>query len=90
MMDGEAMLLLRFGGYVLNIFICLFVALRYRRHIALIGWAVYFAVIALALLLRYLGAFDLYLSIVDTLLLPLLYINALLMLWSLLRSERRK
>lgn len=88
-MDGEVLLLLRFGGYVLNIFLLTFVALRDKRHLHLLTLAVFFAVVAAAVLLRYLGRFDSYLTILDYALTPLLYLNAGLILYVLLRPPQK-
>lgn len=88
-MDGEVLLLLRVGGYLLNIFLLTFVALRDRRNIHLLTLVVFFAVVMVAVLLRYFGRFDSYLTILDYALTPLLYLNAALVLYVLLRPLKR-
>lgn len=87
-MDGEALLLIRTGGYVLNIFLFSAVILRYRWHQFLWGWVAFFAVTAFAVLLRYMGHLTTYFEILDYVLTPLLYINALLLLWMMVRYKR--
>lgn len=89
-MDGEALLLVRMGGYILNIFLLSFVALRFRPHLVLFGWIAFLAVTVVAVWLRYLGDLATYLALLDYGLTPLLYVNAFWMLWALLRQSRPK
>lgn len=90
MMDGEAVLLVRMGGYILNIFLLSFVALRFRQHLVLFGWIAFLAVTVVVVWLRYLGDLQTYLALLDYGLTPLLYVNAFWMLWALLRQSRPK
>jgi hypothetical protein len=88
-MDDGALVLLRLGGYILNIFLLSAVVLRYRHHVALLGLIIMFSVSALAALLRYWGEAQTYFLVLDFGFTPLLYLNALLILWMLVSNKAK-
>lgn len=90
-MDEKTLLLLRLFGYLLNVALLLFVAVKYPHHrLALAAWVVWLTVILFSVLARYTDRIELYFLLIDYIATPLLFVNAVLTAHTLLTHDTPK
>lgn len=90
-MDEKTLLLLRLFGYLLNVALLLFVAVKYPHHrLALAAWVVWLTVILFSVLARYTDRIELYFLLIDYIATPLLFVNAVLTAHTLLTYEPKR
>lgn len=90
-MDEKTLLLLRLFGYLLNVALLLFAAVKYPHHrLALTAWVVWLTVILFSVLARYTDRLSLYFLLIDYIATPLLFVNAVLTAHTLLTYEPKK
>lgn len=89
-MNGETIILLRVFGYLLNIMLFIAAILYFPRHRFIFGaWIVWLIVVAASVLLRYLGFDNEYFFLIDYVSMPLLYVNAVVAAWAILKYGRQ-
>lgn len=87
-MDERSLLLLRMLGYLLNAAIFTLTLIKFRHHAKVLGaWVFWFIVVIFAVLYRFGGDLGGYLFVVDYAVMILLYVNAIIGAWVLLKHQ---